>query len=252
MKNGRATLIRTLVASAILLALCMSASAAVLDCNAITALSQLIAQGSCQFQDKIFSNFSYTDFGTADPLANVLTHYEFTSSGVNGTTDIHGWGFTLSTGSWTNDFNLSYNIAVDVNPADPLCTTTGPGVNCSAPNQRIFLVKDQINSGQNPNTSQMNDIETVTNPAGQVFTLNTNGTATPPASNETGQAVFSPIAISINTDSTLLLGGGQLTSYEQQWFEKSNTAVVPEPATFSLMGLGLLSAGFFGRKRLKR
>src|SRR5262249_13263080 len=121
----------------------MAASASIVPCPSITNLSVLltIASGAgngCQEQDKIFSNFAYSDSTNA---ANINATVVFVSSGP--TTQIHGWVFSR-TGSWTSGFTLSYDIAV------------APG----NPTVSIFQAKDQINSGATPNGTVINDTQT--------------------------------------------------------------------------------------------
>src|SRR5947209_2950079 len=79
-----------------------AAYAAVLTCDSVTTLSQLIAAGAtgCTHQDKLFNNFAYT----GEQVGSVQVVHEFTAS-PTGTTDIHGWLFSLQ-GGWTTTFNL--------------------------------------------------------------------------------------------------------------------------------------------------
>ena len=230
MKNGSTILKRSLLGAAVLLMSSSLASATPADCTLVTTLAQLLADnavGGCQHLDKIFSNFAYS---LSDASLVTATH-EFTA-GADSTQSVHGWNFARTTGTWTTGFTLSYDVTVDT---------------VNFPFQRIFAVTDQENSGLQPNSTSITDTETVTNPAGQTQILVvTGGCAT--GCLQSNQGNFSPLAASIHTSSVFTPGtGGQLTSYEQQWYERSNA--VPEPGTMALGGAALLLLGWFGKRR---
>ena len=216
-----------------LLMLSMSASAVNIACDTVTTLSQLLVPGTtCTHQDKLFSNFSYT----GESVSSILATHEFTAS-PSGTQDVHGWLFSLP-GDWRSTFNLQYDVAI----------TLG-----TFPNERIFAVKDQMQSGSVPNGPGLNDIETTSPLGASPYFITLSGSS---AATEGQQRNFTVIATSVHTNSTFTPGSfngvpGQLASYEQDWFESSVSAV-PEPGTFVLMGLGLLGAAAYGRRRLKQ
>jgi len=229
MKNGGSMLKRLLVVSTMLLMFSMIGSAALADCLAVTTLAQAIADnavGGCQHLDKIFSNFAYVG---SDPTSSINASHQYTASPGN-TADVHGWLFALP-GNWTTSFTLSYDITIAA----------------GFPLQVIMAIKDQENSGIVPNTTSITDTESVLAPPSAVntYTVNVNGSVP----TETSQKVFVPPATHIHTSSTFTPGAsGQLTSYEQDWFE-STISNVPEPATVLLAGGALLIFGWVARKK---
>jgi hypothetical protein len=231
---------RIFVGSAMLFTLSMTAtraSAALADCTTITLLSQLIADnavGGCQHLDKIFNNFSYT----GSSVSSVTAGHQYLAGGAGGSQDVHGWLFALS-GGWTTGFTLSYDITVDL---------------ANFPLERIFQVKDQEQSGSNPNGTSLTDTETGTPFSITVLNINGGSSGCPagsPGCNESSQKLISPLATSVHTSTVYTPGGGSLNSYEQDWFETA-VSTVPEPASFVLMGLGLLGVAAFGRRRVKQ
>lgn len=231
MKNGSTILKRSLLGAALMIMSSSLASATLADCLTAVTLQDLIndnSVGGCQHLDKIFSNFAYSISGDA---INVDVTHEFTA-GADSTQAVHGWNFARTTGTWTTGFTLSYDVTVDT---------------VNFPFQRIFAVTDQENSGLQPNTTSITDTETVTNPAGQTQILVVTGSCSTGCL-QSNQGNFSPLAASIHTSSVFTPGAsGQLTSYEQQWYERSNA--VPEPGTMALGGGALLLLGWFGKRR---
>ncbi len=217
-----ALLIVTVLAAASLM------SAAVVPCPtggqvggltpSLADLIALNAGGGCQSQDKIFSNFSYNDPSGVVP-ANLVTVGLVITQGLS--SDIHGWIFAPSTGSWTsssNGFTIGFTITV----------ASGP----------FYIVgsKDQINTGFVPNTSTMTDTQSM-------GTINTVGLA----GLESSQLAY-PGQLVITTSSKASISGSSLiASYEQDFFQSS----IPEPVTMILIGSGLLGLGFIRRRAKK-
>jgi hypothetical protein len=207
-----------------------TASAAIVPCPGLTTLANLLVIASgpgngCVEQDKIFSNFSYSD--TAD-AANVNANVVFNAGGGGPNTSIHGWVFTRS-GNWSSGFTLSYDIAI------------APG----NPTVSIFQAKDQANTGAIPNASSLTDTQTPN--VGGPYVIGVNGAL---AGNETSSHSLVSNAQSIHTSTAAVIPAGNiLVSYEQDWFEA--TAGVPEPGSWAVM-LGGIALIVIGRLRTSR
>jgi hypothetical protein len=205
----------------LILVVCVSASvlSAAVQCTTLSGgtLQGLITAGSCDSQDKTFSNFTYTGSLAAN-LINVTLIFDQ----IGSTTDEHGWNFAPIAVTWNSGFTLGYTISV---------LAGNPGV-------LIFQSKDQINTGSIPNSIVVTDTQTV-------GTMTMNGAA---VGNETKEITY-PGVVSINTSTVAVIPAGNgMQSYEQDWFE--NTAA-PEPVSLLLVGAGLLGLGFVQRRRRK-
>jgi len=195
-------------------------------CPTGVTLATLIAlpttgpDAGCQSQDKIFSDFVYTPLAGGTSASNITAGLVFQQP--SSSTDIHGWNFIPTSGSWTTGFTLSFTISV------------APGF----PNVSIFASKDQIDSGFVPNGVVLTDIQT------GVGTLTTNGTTT---GNETLQVSYPGLQSITTTATATVPTGDTLLSFEQEWFE--HTAGVPEPAAMFLVGTGLLGLSLLRLRR---
>ena len=201
--------------------------AAPIACPTGASLATLIAlpttgpNAGCQSQDKIFSNFTYSPLTGGVSASNITAGLVFQQ--VGGNTDIHGWNFIPTVGSWATGFTLSFTISV------------APG----NPGTVIFASKDQIDSGLVPNNVVMTDIQT------GVGTLTTRGLTT---AAETLQVSY-PGLQSITTTSTATIAGGNgLLSFEQEWFESIGSST-PEPAAMFLVGTGILGLSLLRRRK---
>ncbi len=195
-------------------------------CPTNATLATLIAlpttgpDAGCQSQDKIFSDFAYTG-GGGITATDVLAGLVFQHAGVS--TDIHGWNFIPAGGTWTVGFTLSFTIAI------------APG----NPNLSIFASKDQIDSGFVPNRVVVTDVQT------GVGTLTMDGLP----GLETTQVLY-PGLQSVSTVATAVIPSGSgLLSLEQEWFEKTAVATVPEPAPMFLLGVGLVGLSMLHRRQ---
>jgi hypothetical protein len=192
-----------------------------------TTLAALIALGSfnpvtntggCESQDKIFSNFQYTPVNLAlDPASAINATVVFQAGPSN--QDIHGWLFTNNNGTtdaWVFGFTLSYTIQVV--PGNPL-------------NVAITASKDQMNAGLDGPTNLVTIQDT------QSFAvLNMNALA---PGNETQEVTYAPAQL-VNTHSVATVpAGGQILSYEQDFFEVTTNS--PEPAGLLLLIGGVLT-----------
>jgi len=185
----------------------------------LIALPTAGANAGCQSQDKVFSDFTYSTGAGGVSAANVMAGLVLQTGG---STDIHGWNFIPSVGSWATGFTISFTISV------------APG----NPNLTIFASKDQIDTGFVPNGIVMTDVQT------GVGTLKMVGIL----GEETAQVLY-PGITSITTTSTVIVPSGDgLLSYEQEWFE-TTAATAPEPAAMFLAGVGILGLSLLRRRR---
>lgn len=206
----------------------LSAAPLCTDTTAIKTLGDLIANGGCTIQDKMFTfdGASYTGGGsvTADDI-----EVQAVFNNIPGA-DVHGWVFA-PTGSWTSDFTISYSISVL--PAFP--------------DVSIQSTKLQINAGNTPGA-----------PATTV-NMTQNGGALPgltadfvTAGNESVLTPYVPLkSISVENAATIP-SGKVLLSLENDFAEITATTSVPEPATDVLAGGALLALGLFGRRKAAR
>lgn len=185
-------------------------------CNTVT-LDTLLAGGAnaalgCQTSDKIFNNFTYS--GSVAPSEVSVT---FTSNGpIPQGASIQ---FISLAGSWSS-MNVSFDTAVDTNT-------------CAA--CRIVNALDQIFTSPTPNST-----------AG-TFTQNglpnvdVNGSA---PSSLSGQKDF-PNVLMVSTNFTQTAG----VDLQRVSVSFSETSGIPEPATFAMLGGGLVALALFRRKR---
>jgi hypothetical protein len=205
----------------------LSAAPLCTDATVIQNLGDLIANGGCTIQDKIFtfdaSSYSGGGSVTADDVGVQVVFNNIPDA------DVHGWVFTPS-GSWTTDFTISY--AISVLPAFP--------------DVSIRSTKLQINAGNTPGA-----------PATTV-NLTENGGALPPlaasfitAGDESDLATYAPVNTVSVVNSATIPGGKVLLSLENDFGEVTATTV-PEPATATLFGGALIALSLLVRRYTAR
>jgi hypothetical protein len=233
-EKRRKTVKKNLMFMSLFLVVAVMLQAAPIQCPSTATIQLLIAlgpydpatnTGGCAVQDKIFDNFAYTG---SDPTTQVQAQVVFQPGG--GGQDIHGWLWTNInpvTLSWITPFTLSYTIRVQ--PGNPQ-------------NIAMTMSKDQINGGATgpTNLSALQDMQTGA-------TLNVNSLAT---GNETQQVSYPGLQLINTKSSAVIVAGGQMLSYEQDFFE-TPVPTVPEPTTFVMFGAGLILTGAL-RRRIKR
>ncbi len=182
----------------------------------------------CALGDQVFDNFAYS--GNVAP-SNVSI--EFESVG----TEFHLILAPVTGAGFFTNLSLSDTVSVtpDVAP------------NISPANYQIVGVKDQSNFSAMPDSAGLLN---VVNSPGPTYDL--------VPGNETSGPTFFAGTTSVTTVSTLTGPSGTdganpgLASFELDYIqantELSDTATIPEPATFGLIGIALVGGGLF-RKR---
>ena len=218
---------RLLQLAFVLMACGMFASAAVV-CTAgqNQLLSFYAANGGCTLGDKLFDGFAYTAGGSG--INDVNVNFQVinpTTYSVRFTPVANGGQTT-----WNPGFNLSYNVSVQAPFA--------------AQGYRIALLNDQSFYP----VGATGDVTTfcLTSPAlGCKTAINGADTVTFPTSGTIGATTVTNPA-SYTTQGSLSFGAGASTLGS---IEASVTQVVPEPATFLLLGGGLVGFALYRRKK---
>ena len=186
---------------------------------------------ACFSQDKLFWNFVYTPTGSAGSASTVQAGLLFQSgSGL----DIHGWNFGSS--SWVQGaapaaFVLSYEM--EVCPSGSACAgAVVPGT--------LIIAADAVYA---PVSVFPAGNEVVTWSNGATVTLSNVTPGPLPSNGNIGLGAGTVGPITVTADWT---GTGAITQTSLRFYEN---AVVPEPATLSMIGLGMLALGFRARKK---
>jgi len=208
-----------------------SMHAATVPCMLDTNLQALIllsgVGNGCTTGDKLFNNFAWIPGGGAPPASAVNAHLISIPSTLT-----FGWLFFPSGGAvFMDNFELKYSVS-ELPAVCAFC--------------QIFVTEEQLFPGTQPPGPQAISVLEMALPAipGSPVKLDNLSLA-----GNTGDALVPPGVLSISKDATT---SGISAAFPLIQFVSDVREVVPEPVTFSLMGISLLGLSFIGWRRAQK